>query len=87
LITTWYAGARFNGVVDMSRKYGFKWTCSGGTCKLTGPYGTGLNMSVCQELASRVGPLEYYYNSAGMRWTKTENLALLTQCNSVVKKS
>ena len=48
----------------MTKKFGFSWKCSGGTCKLSGPYGTGLNMSVCQKLARKVGPLEYYYKMA-----------------------
>ncbi len=78
---SWYAGTRFNGKVDMP-EYGFVWNCSGGTCVLNGPFGKGLNMDVCQELSRRVGGLEYYYNDAGMKWTKTENAALLKQCNS-----
>lgn len=81
-INTWYAGARYSGIVDMQDMFGFSWMCSGGTCTLSGPYGTGLNMSVCQELSRRVGGLEYYYNDAGMKWTKTENISLLEQCNT-----
>ncbi|MEI7997351.1 MAG: DUF2891 family protein, partial [Methylococcaceae bacterium] len=81
-IHSWYAGTDFNGTIDMTDTFGFIWYCSGGTCKLTGPYGQGLNMDVCRELSGRVGHLDYYYNDVGMRWTKTENSTLLEQCNS-----
>jgi hypothetical protein len=81
-IHNWYAGTRYDGIVDMEYKFGFSWDCSGGTCTLSGPYGTGLNMEVCQELSKKVGGLEYYYNDAGMKWTKTENTSLLDQCNA-----
>lgn len=82
-IHRWFAGTTYIGLVDMREKFGFMWTCSGGTCLLEGPYGAGLNMAVCQELTKNVGPLEYYYNDAGMKWSKTENPELLEQCNSV----
>lgn len=82
-IHTWYAGTKYRGTIDMKYEFGFIWDCSGGTCILEGPYGKGLNMSVCQALSRRVGELEYYYNDAGMSWTKTENSSLLDQCNSV----
>jgi hypothetical protein len=78
-VHTWYAGTRYTGRVETS---GFVWECSGGTCTLTGPYGSGLNMKVCQELSAKVGRLDYYYNDAGMIWNETENKALLDQCNS-----
>ncbi len=77
-IHKWYAGTQYVGTVVTS---GLVWQCSGGTCVLEGPYGTGLNMQVCQELSQKVGGLEYYYNDAGMIWSKTENSALLKQCN------
>lgn len=82
-VHTWFAGTAYNGFVDMQRKFGFKWTCSGGTCLLKGPYGAGLSMAVCQELRKTVGLLDYYYNDAGMKWSETENPELLKQCNSV----
>lgn len=78
-INTWYAGTEYTGVLLIQ---GLRWVCSGGTCLLSGPYGDGLNMNVCQELSSRVGGLRYYYNSAGMQWTELENRPLLDQCNS-----
>ncbi|MBE9609267.1 hypothetical protein [Chitinilyticum piscinae] len=78
-VHTWYAGTTFSGTVNT---FGLSWQCSGGTCQLTGPYGRGLNMKVCRELARQVGPLEYYYNDAGMTWSKSENAALLKQCNA-----
>jgi len=81
-IHKWFAGSRFSGSVNMREKFGFIWKCSGGTCILEGPYGVGLNMAVCQALAARVGQLEYYYNDAGMAWTKTANSELLEQCNA-----
>ncbi|MDD5393021.1 MAG: hypothetical protein PHE17_08400 [Thiothrix sp.] len=77
---TWYAGTTYTGSVETS---GLVWECSGGTCVLTGPYGKGLNMAVCQELSAQVGGLDYYYNDAGMTWSEKENKALLDQCNSV----
>jgi hypothetical protein len=82
-IHRWFAGANYIGNVDMSPEYPFIWHCSGGTCNLEGPYGTGLNMRVCQLLSKKVGGLEYYYNDAGMRWTKAENAPLLKQCNDL----
>lgn len=78
---TWYAGVRYMGEIDMYPQFPFVWQCSGGTCTMHGPYGDGLNMEVCQLLVSYVGPLEYYYNDSGMIWNKTENTALLAQCN------
>lgn len=77
-IHKWYAGTQYVGTVVTS---GLVWQCSGGTCVLEGPYGKGLNMAVCQELSRKVGGLEYYYNDAGMIWSKIENSALLKQCN------
>ncbi len=81
-IHNWYAGTTYHGTVNMEYMFGFSWECSGGTCNLSGPYGTGLKMEICQELSKRVGGLEYYYNDAGMKWTKTENPSLLVQCNA-----
>ncbi|CAG1771822.1 hypothetical protein BAC3_02101 [uncultured bacterium] len=81
-VHTWYAGTQYQGSVNTS---GLLWKCSGGTCTLKGPYGTGLNMAVCQELASKVGHLDYYYNDAGMTWSNTENSSLLAQCNSAAR--
>lgn len=77
-MNTWYAGTKYNGVVNVQ---GLNWTCSGGTCILRGPYGDGLNMAVCQELSKKVGGLNYYYNDSGMVWSETDNRALLAQCN------
>ena len=77
-IHTWYAGTTYQGKVVTQ---GLTWNCSGGTCILKGPYGTGLNMAVCQELSRKVGGLEYYYNDAGMTWSQSTNKALLDQCN------
>ncbi len=77
-IHSWYAGTTYVGSVDT---FGFVWRCSGGTCVLRGPYGTGLNMKVCRELSRQVGPLEYYYNDAGMTWSPSENASLLRACN------
>lgn len=77
-MNSWYAGTTYSGQVDT---FGFKWNCSGGTCKLTGPYGTGLNMEVCKELSKKVGGLQYYYNDTGMVWNKAKNAELLQQCN------
>lgn len=77
-IHKWYAGTQYVGPVVTS---GLVWQCSGGTCVLEGPYGTGLNMKICQELSQKVGGLEYYYNDAGMIWSQSENSALLRQCN------
>lgn len=76
---TWYAGSSYTGQVST---FGLVWQCSGGTCQLSGPYGRGLNMKVCRELSRLVGPLEYYYNDAGMSWSKADNAALLKQCNA-----
>lgn len=75
---TWYAGTTYAGKITTQ---GLTWTCSGGTCILRGPYGDGLNMSVCQELSRKVGGLSYYYNETGMTWSDKENTALLRQCN------
>lgn len=77
-INSWYAGTTYIGSVYTA---GLTWNCSGGTCTLRGPYGDGLNMSVCQELSRKVGGLSYYYNDTGMVWSKTKNSALLDQCN------
>jgi len=38
-------------------------------------------MDVCKSLARQVGGLEYYYNDAGMSWSKTKSPDLLAQCN------
>ena len=76
---TWYAGTEFVGKVTT---FGLVWNCSGGTCTLSGPYGTGLNMKVCKELSRKIGRLQYYYNDAGMTWSQSENGSLLDQCNS-----
>ena len=75
---TWYAGTTYVGNVTTQ---GLTWTCSGGTCILRGPYGAGLNMSICQELSQKVGGLSYYYNESGMTWSDKKNTALLKQCN------
>ena len=75
---TWYAGTAYEGRVNTQ---GLIWTCTGGTCTLSGPYGNGLNMSVCKELSRKVGGLSYYYNETGMTWSATKNSALLDQCN------
>jgi hypothetical protein len=77
----WFAGTKHVGTVDISEKMGHIWKCSGGTCILEGPYGTGLNIAACKELVSRVGHLDYYYNDAGMTWSETENPSMLAQCN------
>ena len=78
VINTWYAGTVYSGTVTTQ---GLTWACSGGTCILRGPYGDGLNMSVCQELSQKVGGLSYYYNESGMIWSNKKNSALLNQCN------
>ena len=77
-INTWYAGTTYIGTVETA---GLVWNCSGGTCTLSGAYGDGLNMAVCQELSRKVGGLSYYYNDTGMVWSKTKNAPLLEQCN------
>ena len=74
----WYAGTPYVGQVEAG---GFTWQCSGGSCVLAGPYGTGLNMAVCQDLAKKVGGLTYYYNDAGKWWTKHESPRQLRECN------
>lgn len=79
---TWYAGTEFQGDINV---LGLDWKCSGGTCILTGLYGQGLNMVVCQALSKQVGGLEYYYNESGMAWTKNKHSALLDQCNNPQK--
>jgi hypothetical protein len=78
-MNSWYAGTTYQGQVETS---GLVWNCSGGTCKLTGPYGTGLNMEICKDLSQKVGGLQYYYNDSGMVWNKTKNGDLLEQCNA-----
>lgn len=75
---TWYAGTSYEGMV---RTGDLTWRCGGGTCVLSGPYGTGLNMSVCQSLSRQVGGLDYYYNDVGMTWSQSKNPDLLAQCN------
>lgn len=75
---TWYAGTTYLGTVTTQ---GLTWRCSGGTCILRGPYGKGLNMSICQELSQKVGGLSYYYNETGMTWSDKKNQDLLNQCN------
>jgi hypothetical protein len=75
----WYAGTSYEGKLEAG---GFDWDCAKGRCVLVGAYGTGLNMSVCQELAQKVGGLTYYYNSAGQWWTKHESPARLRECNN-----
>lgn len=75
---TWYAGTTYVGTVVTQ---GLTWACSGGTCTLSGPYGDGLNMAICQELSHKVGGLSYYYNETGMTWSDKKNSALLKQCN------
>ena len=77
--TTWHAGSRYNGTINTK---GLIWKCSGGTCLLTGLYGKGLNMIICQQLSKKVGGLDYYYNDSGMTWSKTQNRPLLDQCNN-----
>lgn len=77
-VHTWYAGTAYTGTVTTGR---VTWECGGGTCVLTGPYGRGLSMQVCQELARKVGSLDYYYNDAGMTWNETKSPELLAQCN------
>jgi hypothetical protein len=79
---TWYAGTEFEGAVNV---LGLDWQCSGGTCILSGLYGQGLNMVVCQALSQKVGGLQYYYNESGMAWTKNKHSALLDQCNNPPK--
>ena len=74
----WYAGTTFEGSIETA---GLIWNCSGGTCKLSGPYGNGLNMAVCKSLSQQVGGLVYYYNDTGMIWNETKNSDLLAQCN------
>lgn len=73
-ITTWYAGTSFQGSVETS---GFKWSSRDDICILSGPYGDGLSMEICQELSAKVGGLTYYYNDAG----KGTNKHLLDECN------
>ncbi len=80
-IHRWYGGTTYKGIVDMKPLFTFVWKCDGRNCMLKGPYGTGLSLSVCQELASRVGPLTYYVNDAGEQWTETENKKMLDLCN------
>jgi len=77
-VNTWYAGTPYTGTVTTGR---VTWECGGGTCVLNGPYGRGLSMDVCKSLARQVGGLEYYYNDAGMSWSKTKSPDLLAQCN------
>ena len=79
---TWYAGTEFQGEINV---FGLDWQCSGGTCILSGLYGQGLNMVVCQALSQKVGGLQYYYNESGMAWTKNKHSALLDQCNNPSK--
>jgi hypothetical protein len=74
----WYAGSPYVGQVEAG---GFTWDCANGRCVLAGPYGTGLNMAVCQDLAQKVGGLTYYYNDAGKWWTKHESPRQLRECN------
>jgi len=81
---TWYAGTQYTGTVNTGQ---LAWECSGGTCVLKGKHGDGLNMTVCQELSKKVGGLDYYYNDSGMTWSKTQNHALLDQCNILNSKS
>jgi len=76
---TWYAGTTYTGSVSTQ---GLKWHCSGGTCKLSGNYGTGLNMAICKELSQKVGGLSYYYNDTGMAWSGKKNRDMLDECNS-----
>ncbi len=77
-VHTWYAGTTYTGTVTTGR---VTWQCGGGTCVLQGPYGRGLSMDVCQSLSRQVGGLDYYYNDAGMSWSKTKSPDLLAQCN------
>lgn len=78
-INTWYAGTKYTGKVVTQ---GLTWHCSGGTCKLSGPYGTGLNLAICKELSQKVGGVSYYYNDTGMTWSAKKNPELLDECNS-----
>ncbi len=78
-VHTWYAGTSYSGAVTTGN---LTWECGGGTCTLSGPYGRGLNMNVCQELARLVGHLDYYYNDAGMSWSQSSRPDLLAQCNN-----
>ncbi|MDO8826964.1 hypothetical protein, partial [Methylophaga sp.] len=79
LINTWYAGTSYIGTVTTQ---GVTWHCSDGICKLSGEYGTGLNMAACKMLSSKVGGLSFYYDETGMTWSTTQNSALLEECNS-----
>lgn len=81
-IHKWYAGTRYIGDIDLSSEFGHIWHCSGGTCVLEGPYGTGLNMEACQAVARIAGPLEYYYTDSGMTWNTTTHPEMLAQCNA-----
>lgn len=78
-VHTWYAGTAYTGTITTGR---VTWECGGGTCVLSGPYGRGLSMDVCQALSRQVGGLDYYYNDAGMSWSQTKSPDLLAQCNA-----
>ncbi|MCF6189872.1 MAG: hypothetical protein L3J51_05310 [Cocleimonas sp.] len=77
-VTTWYAGTKYIGEVKI---FGHAWNCNNGKCILKGSYGNGLSMGVCKALAKKVGVLGYYSNSAGKKWSKTENSLKLEKCN------
>jgi hypothetical protein len=76
--TSWHAGTSYVGKIDAG---GFTWDCKNGECKMSGPYGSGLNMDVCKKLSLAVGGVNYYRNSNGEAWTDDQNSTQLKTCN------
>ena len=84
---TWTAGSDYEGEVNVAIGGGVPvvWYCSGGKCVLNGPWGSGLNMQACQNLARRVGTLSYYRNDTGKEWSAKKQPNKLAQCNQAAK--
>ncbi|MEM8593664.1 MAG: hypothetical protein AAGF06_02450 [Pseudomonadota bacterium] len=78
---TWRAGLKHRGFIGLVRTGMLVWKCRLGVCIVRGPYGSDLNMSVCQQLSAKVGGLAYYSNTAGKMWSQQHNQYALNQCN------
>ena len=84
--TTWFAGSAHQGRVNIqiSGGAGVTWDCNGRECQMSGPWGNDLSLESCQNLASQVGELRYYGNSAGRMWAAGS--ANLNQCNQAASR-
>lgn len=84
--TTWFAGTEYRGNVNIRISGGapVTWDCNGRECQMSGPWGNDLSLESCQNLASQVGELRYYGNSAGRMWAAGS--PALSQCNQAASR-